>query len=67
MGNSNLWLTRCHGQQIIAQIRARAAAELARLPEKLRRLESGHDYPVTIAHALTALAAQADAKARGKA
>ena len=44
----------------LAQIRERAAAELARLPEPLRRLETGHDYPVTIAQALKDLAAEAD-------
>ena len=43
----------------LAQIRERAARELARLPETLRRLEP-FDYPVTIADALKALAAEAD-------
>jgi nicotinate phosphoribosyltransferase len=42
-----------------AQMRKRAAGELARLPEPLRRLEVS-DYPVTIADALKALAADAD-------
>jgi nicotinate phosphoribosyltransferase len=49
----------------LAQIRARAAVDLARLPEKLRQLEPGAEYPVKVADALTALAAQMDAKARG--
>ncbi len=44
----------------LAQIRERAARELARLPEPLRRLEPGVDYPVTVAPALKALAAQVD-------
>jgi nicotinate phosphoribosyltransferase len=48
----------------LAQIRERAAADLARLPEPLRRLESGYDYPVKIADALRTLAAQADAEVR---
>ena len=42
-----------------AQMRERAASGLARLPEPLRRLEAS-DYPVTIADALKALAADAD-------
>lgn len=49
----------------LAQIRARAAADLARLPEPLRQLETGSDYPVKVADALKALAAQADTKMRG--
>jgi len=48
----------------LAQIRERAAADLARLPEALRRLQPGAEYPVTISDALRALAAQADAEAR---
>jgi nicotinate phosphoribosyltransferase len=44
----------------LAQIRARAAADLARLPEQLRQLESGASYPVHIADALAALAQEAD-------
>jgi nicotinate phosphoribosyltransferase len=46
--------------EALAQIRERASAELARLPEPLRRLETGHDYPVRISDALKALAAEAD-------
>jgi len=48
----------------LAQIRERAARELARLPEPLRRLHSGTDYPVTISDKLKALAAQTGAKGR---
>jgi nicotinate phosphoribosyltransferase len=44
----------------LAQIRARAAGELARLPEPLRRLERGFDYPVEVADALVAVAREAD-------
>jgi nicotinate phosphoribosyltransferase len=43
----------------LAQIRERAASELKRLPESLRRLED-FNYPVTISEALHALAAEAD-------
>ena len=46
----------------LTQIRERAAAELARLPEPMKRLEAGAAYEVTIADALKALAAKADAK-----
>jgi nicotinate phosphoribosyltransferase len=49
----------------LAQIRARASRDLARLPEPLARLELGTDYSVQVADALKALAAQADAKVRG--
>ena len=48
----------------LAQIRERAARELERLPEPLRKLEAGTDYPVQISKALSALVAQMDAKAR---
>ncbi len=48
----------------LAQIRERAARELARLPEPLKCLETGIDYPVTIAPALRALAAQVDSARR---
>jgi nicotinate phosphoribosyltransferase len=48
----------------LAQIRERAARDLARLPEPLRKLEPG-DYPVKVADALKALAKQADALTRG--
>ncbi len=49
----------------LTQIRERAAADLARLAGPLVRLESGFDYPVQVANALTALAKEIDAKARG--
>jgi nicotinate phosphoribosyltransferase len=48
----------------LTQIRERAARELARLPEPLKRLEPGHGYAVTISNALKALAAETDAKTR---
>jgi nicotinate phosphoribosyltransferase len=44
----------------LTQIRERAVRDLARLPDKLARLEPGFDYPVQVADALTALAAEAD-------
>jgi nicotinate phosphoribosyltransferase len=47
----------------LAQIRERAARELARLPEPLRQLKSGIDYSVTISEKLKALAAQTGAGA----
>ena len=46
--------------ETLAAIRARAARELARLPEPLRRLQQGAGYPVTVAEALKTLAAEAD-------
>jgi nicotinate phosphoribosyltransferase len=49
----------------LADIRARAARALAHLPLPLARLEPGHDYPVTISGALTALAREADRLAAG--
>jgi nicotinate phosphoribosyltransferase len=49
----------------LAQMRERAARELARLPEPLRRLEAGATYPVQISDKLKALAAGMNAKARG--
>ena len=48
----------------LAQIRERAARELDRLPEPLRRLEPGINYPVQISEKLSVLVAQMDAKAR---
>ena len=48
----------------LAQIRERAAADLARLAGPLARLESGFEYPVNVANALTALAKQTDAKTK---
>jgi nicotinate phosphoribosyltransferase len=44
----------------LAEIRARAAAELERLPEPLRRIEPGEPYPVEMAKALVRLAATVD-------
>ncbi len=41
-------------------IRARAARDLARLPEPLRQLEQGVVYPVKVADTLVALAQEAD-------
>ena len=49
----------------LAQIRERAARELARLPEPLRKLEADFNYPVQISKALSALAAQTNIKTRG--
>jgi nicotinate phosphoribosyltransferase len=46
----------------LAASRAHAAAELARLPDRLRRLEGGEQYPVHVAPALRALAAEVDAR-----
>ncbi len=48
----------------LAQIRARATADLARLAGPLARLEQGFDYPVNVADALSALAKQIDAWTR---
>jgi nicotinate phosphoribosyltransferase len=46
----------------LAQIRERAARDLARLPDELKRLELGAEYPVKVADALIKLAKVADAK-----
>jgi nicotinate phosphoribosyltransferase len=46
----------------LAEIRARAARELARLPLPLKRLEPEYEYPTTVSPALKALAAEADRK-----
>jgi nicotinate phosphoribosyltransferase len=46
----------------LAEIRARAARELARLPEPLRELAPGAPYPVRIADALARLAAEVDSR-----
>jgi nicotinate phosphoribosyltransferase len=48
----------------LAQIRERAAGALKRLPGPLARLESGFEYPVNVADALTALAKQIEAKTK---
>jgi nicotinate phosphoribosyltransferase len=44
----------------LAEIRARAAYELQRLPEPLRRLEPGAPYPVKVADALVTLTEDVD-------
>jgi nicotinate phosphoribosyltransferase len=46
----------------LAEIRARAAAELARLPEPLHRLEPKGSYPVQVADALARLATEVDSR-----
>jgi nicotinate phosphoribosyltransferase len=48
----------------LTEARQRAAAELARLPEPLRRLEEAASYPVKISQALRRLAAEVDARSR---
>jgi len=48
------------------EVRARAARELARLPERLQQLEQGVAYPVKVADALVKLAAEADRYTVGK-
>ena len=45
-----------------AEIRARSAHELKRLPEPLRRLEPGTQYPVVVADALVQLAEDVDGR-----
>jgi nicotinate phosphoribosyltransferase len=44
----------------LADIRARTASELARLPEPLRQLQVKPPYAVDVAEALEALAAETD-------
>jgi len=51
----------------LADIRARAARELALLPEPLRRLEPAASYPVEIGEALARLAGDVDRRLRGDA
>jgi nicotinate phosphoribosyltransferase len=46
----------------LAEIRARAARDLQRLPEPLRRLEPGASYPVEVSGDLTRLAAEVDGR-----
>lgn len=46
----------------LAKIRARAARDLERLPEPLRRLESGASYPVEVSETLKRLAAEVDGR-----
>jgi nicotinate phosphoribosyltransferase len=46
----------------LGEIRARAARDLERLPEPLRRLEPGASYPVEVSGGLTRLAAEVDGR-----
>jgi nicotinate phosphoribosyltransferase len=46
----------------LAESRARAARDLARLPDALRRLEPGVPYPVVVAERLKELSAKVDAR-----
>jgi len=46
----------------LAQIRTRAARDLERLPEPVRRLEPDASYPVEVSETLTRLAAEVDAR-----
>jgi nicotinate phosphoribosyltransferase len=48
----------------LADIRARAVRDLARLPEALRRLDNSPSYPVQVADALVTLAKEADSLTR---
>jgi nicotinate phosphoribosyltransferase len=51
---------RVDAKEALADIRARAARELERLPEPLRRLEPGASYPVAVTDSLKSLAAEVD-------
>jgi nicotinate phosphoribosyltransferase len=51
---------RLHPPPALAESRARAAAEIARLPEHLRGLEPAEPYPVEVAPALLRLSEAAD-------
>jgi nicotinate phosphoribosyltransferase len=46
----------------LADLRARAARELARLPEPLRSLGGGAPYPVQVSDSLKKLADETDAR-----
>ena len=46
----------------LAESRARAARDVERLPERLRRLEPGAPYPVQVAEALVQLAKEVDSR-----
>jgi nicotinate phosphoribosyltransferase len=50
----------------MAEARARAARDLARLPEPLRRLEPGPSYPVHVGEALARLAVDVDRRLAGQ-
>jgi hypothetical protein len=47
-------------EESLSAIRARAAGELAQLPEELRGIGAAKPYPVTVAPALKELARRAD-------
>ncbi len=49
---------------LLTEARKQVAAELARLPESLRRLEEAASYPVKISEELARLAAEVDARNR---
>ena len=51
---------RLQPQPTLAEIRARAARDLERLPEPLRRLERSASYPVQVTDRLVRLAAEVD-------
>jgi nicotinate phosphoribosyltransferase len=56
-----------HGRRIapspsLDDIRARAARDLERLPEPLRRLEAGPSYPVEVAQSLVRLGTEVDSR-----
>lgn len=46
----------------LAEARARAARELERLPEPLRRLDAAVSYPVEVSNALRRLAVEVDGR-----
>ena len=50
----------------LAEIRGRVARSLLCLPQPLRRLESGQQYPVTIAERLVRLAAEVDQRLKAQ-
>jgi nicotinate phosphoribosyltransferase len=51
---------RLHPSESLDAIRSRMVQGLERLPEPMRRLETGASYPVTVAEALLRLAAEVD-------
>jgi nicotinate phosphoribosyltransferase len=51
---------RVQAKPALAEIRSRAASEIERLPEPLRRLQAGPPYVVRVAEALERLAAETD-------